>query len=853
MKQVHSKVSRRQFLLLASGAAALEAARSPSWLLPQLAPRPPHNAHLLPGGSPLLPPYAPLHGGSFSGKPISASPDPLVQYQWLDPRSTDELQSYALTPASFDFSPPYSFQPTGPQPFPVLVMGEGSIRFDFGVESAAWLEFDSDDFSGSVEMSISEYDEPAIVNSGPPHRFKTAAPVRYGNTYRLELNPELYEGLRFGWLHVRQWQRPWHIRAVRAVCQVKPASYAGSFACSDSMLTRIWYTGAYVVKANLTRDYFGSILMDRGDRISWTGDAHPAQSAAIVAFGNWDFVRQNLKRTATDSNGIESYPLYWVLSLAEYYRHTADRPTFADLFPQAEKVLQHGEKIFADPPISFYGWDERLGAGFEAPDNAETKNAYRMLFIRACIEFASAARHAGHPEASSRYQSLATGKWQAIRSSQPSFGIHASADAANTDLLTSEELQAAYELRFADRLDRLSYSPFNQFFLLLAMMRMGRVEDALTSMHDMWGGQIEYGGTTFFETYTPSWNKAVGVNGAVPNCQSGYTSLGHPWGAGVVSVLSSEVLGIKPASPGFDEIAFKPRLGSSLDWVSGSVPTPHGPASLDFNRVSGRYQVTIPPGTSARVALPVGSKRNSPIRFRQRVLWDGQLHPAAGIATASEDAEYIYLEGVQPGRYTFELLPAPSARPAARPILYKMSEPAEDRSTQGNWNGRYGRNGYIFFNYDGVAKHRIKLSPGVASVKPSTRQQGRCLDAQLESETGDARALVDEGAPKHRKLGQLNTGDPAACQQTMSIDVQCSQAVPQQVALYCVDWEDLGRRQAIEVFDLETLSRLAPVHLLRDFTEGCYLVYRCDRPVRFRINQVRGRNAVLSALFFDPV
>jgi hypothetical protein len=41
-----------------------------------------------------------------------------------------------------------------------------------------------------------------------------------------------------------------------------------------SLLTKIWYASAYRVKASLVQDYFGAILMDRGDRISWTGDAH---------------------------------------------------------------------------------------------------------------------------------------------------------------------------------------------------------------------------------------------------------------------------------------------------------------------------------------------------------------------------------------------------------------------------------------------------------------------------------------------------------------------------------------------------------------------------------------------------
>jgi hypothetical protein len=39
--------------------------------------------------------------------------------------------------------------------------------------------------------------------------------------------------------------------------------------------------------------------------------------------------------------------------------------------------------------------------------------------------------------------------------------------------------------------------------------------------------------------------------------------------------------------------------------------------------------------------------------------------------------------------------------------------------------------------------------------------------------------------------------------------------------------------------------------MVRDFSGGKYLVYRYDKPVRFRINQVRGDNATLSGIFFD--
>jgi alpha-L-rhamnosidase len=858
LQNAGKQISRRQFVALAAATGTIHVAASPFHMDAQSKPLALQKVHLLRSGSPLPGPYAPLHDGSFSGAAVAESPDPLVRYVWSSPQSTDALQSYALAPMSSSSSEPNSFRHLGAETLPIRVEGLGSIRFDFGVESPAWLEFESDDFSGAVEMSVSEYDEPAVVNTGPVHRFKTTSPVRYGDTYRLELNAALYEGLRFGWIHVLQWERPWHIRAVRAVCQVKPANYAGSFACSDSMLTRIWYTGAYVVKANLCKDYFGSILMDRGDRISWTGDAHPSQSAAMAVFGNWDFVRENLKRTASDSNGIESYPLYWILSLAEYYECTGDREGLQQLMPQAETLLQHGAKIYPDPTIAFYGWDERLGAGFEEPNIAETKNAFRMLFIKACREFAHVARDVGNTTLASRYEALAQKKMEAARASNggfTGFGLHALADAVNTGLLTENEAQAAYRSAFANRLDRLSYSPFNQYFILRAMTHVGRLEEALVSVRDMWGGQIDYGGSTFFETYTPSWNQAVGKNGAVPNCQAGYTSLGHPWGAGVVSWLSKEVLGIKATSVGFATMEFKPSLGTHLEWVSGSVPTPHGIASLEFNRISGIYRVTIPAGTKARVGIPVGAGAARRIRQNQKIVWDGTFHDTRGIAGATEDSVYVYLEEVQPGRYVFECPRGPSSmQDAIPPLTYVMQQPYEDRSTHGNWIGRYGQEGYVFFNYDGVEQHRSNLPHYVASVKPSKRSSGGCINVPLEGKTQDERAPKDDKSPKGpRKMGQLNTGDPQACQQSMTIDVQIKDRAAHQITLYCVDWEDLNRRQAIEVFDLDTLSRVAPVYIIGRFTQGCHLVYRCDRSVRFRINQIRGRNAVLNAIYFDLV
>src|SRR5579871_90318 len=143
-------------------------------------------------------PFSYLKNGSYSAKSIKQSPDPLINYTWNNPQANDSLQLYTLYPKKIIANPANSFITIHQGKLQsYIVKGKGSLMFDFGVESAGWLEFDSDDLIDSVEMSISEYNEPAIVNEGAQHPVKTKAPVKYGNTYRLELNNELYEGVRF--------------------------------------------------------------------------------------------------------------------------------------------------------------------------------------------------------------------------------------------------------------------------------------------------------------------------------------------------------------------------------------------------------------------------------------------------------------------------------------------------------------------------------------------------------------------------------------------------------------------------------------------------------------------------------
>jgi len=788
----------------------------------------------------IVEPY-PFLSGKFSGSQIKESPDPLVGYKWGETTADDDLEIYALHPKSISSNGVRSFQSGKDAGFPLKINGACDLRFDFGIESAGWLEFDSDDLDEEIQMSISEYNEPAILNEGAHHPEKTMAPVRHGSTYRLELNDEFYEGVRFGWIHIKSLKKPFTIKEVRLVCQVKPTNYRGSFSCSNPMLTKIWYTGAYTVKLNLQKDFFGAILMERSDRYSWTGDAYPSQAASMVAFGNYDFVRKNLFHTSTQSNSIASYPIYWILSLVDYCNYTGDKATLNELLQNACQKLDSAYTHFDQTTgLAFNGWDERLGAGFENPGCTESRYVYQTLTIEAWNKFSKLMTWLGQNDLSKKYMQFAIEKTAQLRRSEnciQRFGIHAASNFINSEVVLALEKKMLWRNSFNDRQQRLSYSPFNQFFIIQAMARMGKYEEALSTIDDCWGGQIRYGGTTFFEVYRPSWNTGIGTNGAPVNNQCGYTSLAHPWSAGITKWLSEEILGIKPTTPGFETFEVRPNLTSEIDWVKGEVPTLHGIISISFDKLKGEMNLSVPENTTANVAIPKLGIVSYTILVNRK-----------SFAPELNDQNFYRLKGLASGSYTIKFQPLTKVAILPKePFPYLYQPATEDSLTHGNWKSKFGSKGFVLFNFDSINKHDKKLPDFISDI--TLRLNG---DVHLAVETDDPRALeLISGNEGHRKLGAIITKDPAPCLQTMTIDIQCKQNQSYQLSLYMVDWEKEGRRSAIEVFDLKNKNLLMPVYLVRNYQNGKYIVLKVDRSVRIRINQVRGSNAALSALFID--
>ena len=117
------------------------------------------------------------------------------------------------------------------------------------------------------------------------------------------------------------------LKEVRAIFNFRDIPYLGSFHSSDSLLNKIWLTGAYTVHLNM-QDYLWDGI--KRDRLVWLGDMHPETSTIAAVFGNNPVVPKSLDlaRDITPlpnyMNGMVSYSMWWVIIQRDWYMHNGD-------------------------------------------------------------------------------------------------------------------------------------------------------------------------------------------------------------------------------------------------------------------------------------------------------------------------------------------------------------------------------------------------------------------------------------------------------------------------------------------------------------------------------------------------
>jgi hypothetical protein len=507
--------------------------------------------------------------------------------------------------------------------------------------------------------------------------------------------------------------QPWGTVAVDAVSLDftaylgTPDSYRGWFLSSDDELNQYWYGAAYtneLVTDTFRRDDVdprgafsesldGKLVLHDGakrDRDPYVGDLAVSARTLYLTHDDAAAASRNVLADLADHQRADGwippasindytlplfdYPLWWVTCSWDYVLYTGDRGYASRYYPQLLKVLDTWyPSVTDDAGLLSKGLNGTGGYGdYAFLGRTGRVTYYNANYVQALKDAASIARYLGHTADAARWTERAAGVAQAVNTYlwdeaagaylDSGTGAVRHAQDGNSIAITAgvaDAGRAASALAHLDATTKLRYGnafmdndtlfggasqrvyAFTSYPEFVARFETGQADSAIDQIRRTYGWMAGHDpGVTQWE--------GIGPNGSL--YEDGFTSAAHGWSTGVLPALTNQLLGAKPASPGFATWQVRPYTGS-VEWAKGQLPTPHGPLYVEWARAHRAFTLTVrvPHGTSGSVSVPTDGQK-AVVREGRQTLWDGRRATAHGV---TNEGAYVTVSGVGAGTHTF--------------------------------------------------------------------------------------------------------------------------------------------------------------------------------------------------------
>ena len=405
-----------------------------------------------------------------------------------------------------------------------------------------------------------------------------------------------------------------------------PLEYRGAFRCNSDTLNKIWDVAAYTFHLN-SREFFLDGI--KRDRWVWSGDAYQSflinyylffddaiTERTLLALRGKDPMEQHI-------NTIMDYSFYWVIGIADYYKHTGNREFVQAIYPRVKSLMDfclqrlnhEGLAVGLPGDWVFIDWASAL-------DKTGAVCAEQMLLVRTLESAATCAAIAGESgdhyltQAADLRQKIDRLFWDAelgayidsYESGRRNVTRHANIFALLMGFADEEKSRRIIECVLRNDAVPQITTPYFKFYELEALCAIGDTDAARQIMLSYWGGMLDLGATTFWEEYDPTQD--FPAHYAMYGDKFG-KSLCHAWGASPIYLLGKYFLGVRPTSNGYATFECVPNLGG-LEWMEGTVPLPGGAVEVFADCKTLRVKSTAPGGVlvwkGERVELPVGEE-----------------------------------------------------------------------------------------------------------------------------------------------------------------------------------------------------------------------------------------------------
>jgi hypothetical protein len=394
----------------------------------------------------------------------------------------------------------------------------------------------------------------------------------------------------------------------------------GKFACSDEKLNKIWQTGWYTQRMcafDTFQDcpYYERLQYGGDTRIQGLISLYGSGDARLLA----NAVRQ-LQASALPEGLIQSrypnhtfqvipgYSLCWIQMLDDYYQHTGDLELVRESAHTVDNILRFYERHITGqgfisnlPYWNFYDWTyEKSGV----PDADAEDCSLSSMHYKGALDIGVGLFEAlNDPLTAERYRGISKRMAEKINAQvwDEQAGLYRDGIATKTFSQHVNVFAVLFGLADEARCKRISERLFTDSALLgttlyfahylhEAAERLGKPEYVIKDL-ERWQGMLDLGATTWWETPKDPRSEC------------------HAWSATPTYRLMEMVLGVRPASPGFEKVIIEPRT-VGLTWAEGVVPTPHGDIKVRWEKGSTlAVDVTLPEGVTGEVLLPGGARK----------------------------------------------------------------------------------------------------------------------------------------------------------------------------------------------------------------------------------------------------
>ena len=408
-------------------------------------------------------------------------------------------------------------------------------------------------------------------------------------------------GFRFVRIDLLDLNEDLPLKAVKAIFRYRDIPYIGSFRCDNERLNEIWETGAYTVHLNMQEYLWDGI---KRDRLVWVGDMHPEVMTINTVFGKNEVVRKSLDfaRDTTPlpgwMNTISSYSLWWIIIHRDLYLHQGDLAYLKEQQAYLKALIQQIVSRISN------GKEELDGGRFLDWPTSENKEvvhsglqALTMMSLKAGEDIADWLKDGA-------LKKVCQSSLSSMQEYVPSHRDNKQA-AALLSIANILSPASASEVILKD--GATDFATFYGYYMLEALAKDGKYEEAMNIISDYWGAMLDLGATTFWENFIFEERKNAGrIDELVPDsifdihadggnyCYVGLRgSLCHGWASGPTAWLTEHVLGINVLDPGAKTIRIKPNLGT-LKFAEGSYPTPYGEVFVKHvKQANGKINTTV--------------------------------------------------------------------------------------------------------------------------------------------------------------------------------------------------------------------------------------------------------------------